>query len=43
MNVDQLIERTNSFEEFRIAANLSTDEALQILLKRLRELKGKTT
>jgi hypothetical protein len=43
MNVDKLVEQTNSFEEFRLAANLTSDEALQILLKRLKELKGKNT
>ena len=41
MNIDQLIEKTNSFEEFRIQSGLTTDEALEVLKTKLRELKNK--
>ena len=43
MNLEQLIERTNSFEEFRIAGNYTTDEALVVLIDKLKELKDKRT
>lgn len=41
MNYDHVIENTNSFAEFCEKAGISTEVGIQILIERLKELKGK--